>query len=139
MTLEGHQRMLDQILSDPPTRGSSSSTPMPSLSEVQRNPVLLEALPVGAIVALLRQVRHLAADLDAAFYEAVVRSTTDDHAVETPPDRLLTPQAAAEQFGVSKRWLLDHAGQIAGVRRLSRKVVRFSERELGRFFKRAAV
>jgi hypothetical protein len=49
---------------------------------------------------------------------------------------LLTPLAAAARFGVTKRWLLAHADEIPGVRRLSRKIVRFSERRLARFLER---
>ena len=98
---------------------------------------MLEALSVSAIVALRRQVSHLAADLDAAFCQAMTRTTTHDRPAQTPADRLLTPEAAAERFGVSKRWLLDHADEIAGVRRLSRKIVRFSDRHLERFFNRS--
>lgn len=112
---------------------------MPSLADVQQNPALLEVLSLGAIVALRRQVSHLSADIDAAFCQAMARTTTYDRPVEVPPDRLLTPAAAAERFGVSKRWLLEHAGQIPGVRRLSRKVVRFSERQLERCFRRSSV
>jgi hypothetical protein len=110
---------------------------MPSLVELQQDPVLLEALSVTAIVALRRQVSHLAADLDAAFCQALTQTTAHDRPVETPPERLLTPEAAAERFSVSRRWLLNHAHEIAGVRRLSRKVVRFSERQLERFFNRS--
>ena len=110
---------------------------MPSIAEVQQEPLLLEALSVTAIVALRRQVSHLAADLDAAFCQAMVQTTRRDPPAETLSDRLLTPEAAAERFGVTKRWLLDHADQIAGVRRLSRKIVRFSERHLERFFNRS--
>jgi len=65
---------------------------------------------------------------------------TDQSADEPPyPDRLLTPEAAAERFGVTKRWLLDHTDQIPGVKRLSRKIVRFSKRSLARFFDKSAV
>jgi len=35
--------------------------------------------------------------------------------------------------------LLDHTDQIPGVKRLSRKIVRFSERSLARFFDKSAV
>jgi hypothetical protein len=52
------------------------------------------------------------------------------------PDRWLTPEAAASRFGVTKRWLLAHADEVPGVRRLSRKIVRFSERRLGRFLEK---
>ena len=131
--------MPDPIVSDPAARSSSPPALMPSLAEVQRDPALLEPLSMSAIVALRRQVSHLAADLDAAFCQAMTRATTSDRPTQTPADRLLTPEAAAERFGVSKRWLLDHADDIAGVRRLSRKIVRFSERRLARFLERTPV
>jgi hypothetical protein len=102
---------------------------------VQRDSTLLESLSATAIVTLRRQVSYLAADLDAAFYKTMTRVKSQDS--ETTSDRLLTPEAAAARFGVTKRWLLDHADQFA-VRRLSRKVVRFSERHLERFFNRTS-
>lgn len=46
---------------------------------------------------------------------------------------------AADRFGVTRRWLLDHADQIPGVKRLSRKVVRFSEQHLEGFLARAGI
>jgi hypothetical protein len=55
---------------------------------------------------------------------------------ESEPERLLTPEVAATRFGVKKRWLLDHADEIPGVKRLSRKTIRFSERRLARFLER---
>jgi hypothetical protein len=130
--------MPGKMVSQPPRR-ANGSTPLPSLAEVQRDPTRLDALSVTAIVALRRQVSHLAADLDAAFYYALAQSGRQDQRAETPSDRLLTPEAAAARFGVTKRWLLEHADHIAGVRRLSRKIVRFSERHLERFFNRPSV
>ncbi len=126
-------------MSDLSTRSSSPPAPVPSLAEVQRDPVLLEALSVAAIVALRRQLSHLAADLDAAFCQAIAQIARHDRPAESPSDRLLTPEAAAARFGVTKRWLLDHADDIAGVRRLSRKIVRFSERRLERFLEQRSV
>ena len=118
---------------------SISSAPTPCLADVLRDPVLLEALSLGAIVELRRQVSHLAADLDAALCQAIARTTTCNRLIEAAPDQLLTPEAAADRFGVSKRWLLEHADQIPGVHRLSRKIVRFSERQLERFLSRKSV
>lgn len=48
-------------------------------------------------------------------------------------DRLLTPIEAAERLGVSSRWLYRHAGSLPFTRRLSRKVLRFSEAGLNRY------
>ncbi len=121
-----------------PSRDPSVPAPVPSLAEVQQDPAILDGVPVTVIVDLRRQVSHLAADLDAAFCQAIIQPRKQDHRSEAEPDRLLTPDAAAERFGVTKRWLLDHADQIPGVRRLSRKIVRFSERRLARFLDRTA-
>jgi hypothetical protein len=81
----------------------------------------------------------LAADVDAVLYRILSEAGTKDQRSDAEPDRLLTPQAAAARFGVTKRWLLDHADEIPGVRRLSRKIVRFSERRLARFLERTSV
>ena len=121
------------------SRPTSLPAPMPSLAEVQRDPTILTGLPVPVIVDLRRQVSHVAADLDAAFYQAISQAGAQDHRADAEPDRLLTPEAAALRFGVTKRWLLDHADEIPGVRRLSRKIVRFSERRLARFLDRTPV
>ena len=121
------------------SRHSSLPVPMPSLAEVQRDPTILTGLPVPVIVDLRRQVSHLAADLDAAFSQAMTQAGAQNHRADAEPDRLLTPDAAALRFGVTKRWLLDHADEIPGVRRLSRKIVRFSERRLARFLDRTPV
>jgi hypothetical protein len=91
------------------------------------------------VVDLRRQISHLAADVDAALYRTLSEAWMNDQRSGAEPDRLLTPEAAAARFGVTKRWLLDHADDIPGVRRLSRKIVRFSERHLARFLERTSV
>ena len=112
---------------------------VPTLGEVQKDPAILSRMPLAVIVDLRRQVNHLVADIDAAFYSAVVEAQRPDHHAEARPDQLLTPAAAAERFGVTKRWLLAHANDIPGVRRLSRKTIRFSERRLARYLDRTRV
>jgi hypothetical protein len=129
-----HDKKVSQPLGSPP-----ESSHGPSLAEVQRDPTLLENLSAATIVTLRRHVSYLAADLDTAFYKAMTRVKSQDPCSEATSDRLLTPEAAAARFGVTKRWLLDHADQFTGVRRLSRKVVRFSERHLERFFNRPSI
>jgi hypothetical protein len=109
------------------------------LAAVQQDPTLLTGLPLPAILELRRQIGHLAADVEAILYQTLTTDPTHDPRVETEPDRLLTPEAAAARFGVTKRWLLAHADDIPGLRRLSRKVVRFSERRLARFLERRPV
>jgi hypothetical protein len=70
-------------------------------------------------------------DLDAATARHAT-STNSPRQQHTDQDRLLSPKEAAASYGVKERWLLDHADEIPGVRRLSRKVIRFSERMLRR-------
>ena len=113
--------------------------PVPTLGDVQNDPSLLGRVPLAVIVDLRRQVSHLAADIDAAFFSVVVEAQRRDPPPEARPDQLLTPDAAAERFGVTKRWLLGHANDIPGVKRLSRKTIRFSERRLARYLDRTPV
>jgi hypothetical protein len=128
-------------MSDHPTPVAAPRSPgpaeVPSLAEVHADPTILARLPLTGLIRLRRQVGHLAADLDAALLTAMAQTP----APEAPQssDRLLSPEAAAERFGVTKRWLLAHADHIPGVRRLSRKTVRFSERHLARFLDKAAI
>lgn len=118
---------------------SSVPAPLPSLAQVQEDRTILDGLSFPVILDLRRQVSHLAADLDAAFFQAVAQARKEGDRSEVEPDRLLTPEAAAARFGVTKRWLLDHADEIPGVKRLSRKIVRFSERRLARSLDRTPV
>lgn len=71
--------------------GASGPGLVPSLAEVQRDPTILEVLSVTTIVALRRQVSHLAADLDAAFCQAMMQASRQERHPEVPSDRLLTP------------------------------------------------
>lgn len=123
-------------MSQPRSRSPMSET-MPSLTEVQQDPTILTGLPLPVIVDLRRQISHLVADVDAVLHQTLTEVRTKDQRSDI--DRLLTPEAAAARFGVTKRWLLDHAEEIPGVRRLSRKIVRFSDRRLARYLERTPV
>ncbi len=118
------------------SRGLAGPARLPSLGTVQEDPTILAGLPLTVIVDLRRQVSHLAADLDAVLFNAVADARRPDHHAEVRDNRLLTPAEAAARFGVTKRWLLDHAGEMPGVKRLSRKTIRFSERRLARYLDR---
>lgn len=122
-----------------PPRRSIVPAIRPSLGEVQQDPTILTGLPLPVVVDLRRQISHLAADVDAVLYQTLIEARTPDQRSNAEPDRLLTPETAAARFGVTRRWLLDHADEIPGVLRLSRKIVRFSERRLARFLNRTPV
>lgn len=110
----------------------------PSLNEVMDNLALIDRLTLEALVDLRRQLRHLDAELDAGILRLMAQGSRRPRAQESEPEQLLTPEAAAARFGVKRRWLLDHASEIPGVTRLSRKTVRFSERRLARFLERSS-
>jgi hypothetical protein len=121
------------------SKGLTVPARLPSLGDVQADPAILAGLPVAVILDLRRQVHHLAADLDAALFGAVAEGRRPDHHAEVGHDQLLTPAEAAARFGVTKRWLLEHAGEIPGVKRLSRKIIRFNETRLARFLNKTPV
>ena len=119
-----------------PSRPATVRASKPSLVAVQQDPTILTGLPLPVILELRRQISHLAADVDAVLYQTMTEPGALHERSALEPDRLLTPEAAAAQFGVTRRWLLEHADEIPGVRRLSRKIVRFSERRLARFLEK---
>jgi hypothetical protein len=118
---------------------SGAPVNVPSLLDVYKDPTVLKGLPLRVIVTLRRQSSQLAADLDAAVVTTLANSITQDRWPAADADKLLTPEEAAARFGVSRRWLLDHADTMPGVKRLSRKVIRFSERRLARFLDRGLI
>lgn len=119
-----------------PSRSATVPASSLSLAAVQQDPTILTGLPLPVILELRRQISHLAADVDAVLYQTMTEPGTQHERSAVEPDQLLTPEAAAAQFGVTRRWLLEHADEIPGVRRLSRKIVRFSERRLARFLEK---
>ena len=117
-------------------RALATGESMPPLAELGRNPSLISTLSAPAIVELRRQLGHLAADLDAALYLLTAPATNQDTRKDNEPDQLLTPETAAARFGVTKRWLLSHAHEIPGVKRFTRKTIRFGQRQLARFLEK---
>ncbi len=108
-----------------------SPTPVPGLSELQADRTILARLPLDVLLDARAQVAHLEVDLDVAISRQMARHT-QPRQPEAESNRLISPEVAATRFGVKRRWLLDHANEIPGVKRLSRKTIRFSERKLAR-------
>lgn len=87
-----------------------------------------ELLPPGASVTLPREalLEALGAKGPALVADASPRSE---------PDHWFTAEETATKLNVSVRWCYDHADQL-GVRRLSRRCVRFSARAVERHMNR---
>jgi hypothetical protein len=101
------------------------ATRAPGLDALSADPSVFAALPPHMQSALYEKVAAL---------EASLRAKILMRPAQIPPrpeeDHLLTPQEAAAMFKVNRRWLLAHADQIPGVRRLSKKTIRFNEQKL---------
>jgi predicted DNA-binding transcriptional regulator AlpA len=104
---------------------------VPSLAQLVEAPALLQGLPLDVLLELQRQVGHVAVDLAAA----IARSQAQPAITPTQagPERLLTPTEAAARLGTTVQWMYRHAGSLPFTRRLSRKVLRFSEAGLQRW------
>jgi hypothetical protein len=81
----------------------------------------LERLPSGASLTLPRD------ELLAA-----IGATTPTPPAPAEADQLITAEDAAARLSVSPRWVYDHA-DVLGVRRMSRRCVRFSARAVERY------
>ncbi len=81
----------------------------------------------------------LLGDLERIRVMAWMRLSAPDVATRAPTrarsgkDRLLTAREAAAVLGVSARWIYDHADELPGTQRLSRRCLRFSENALRRW------
>lgn len=89
-------------------------------------------LPLEHAAALLIEL----APLQAALVARLSAPAPVVPASRADADRLLLPREAAERLGVTVRWLYDHAARLPFARRLSRKVLRFSEVGLGNWLAR---
>lgn len=100
-----------------------------SLDDVASDPNRVMDIPLSIATALLARCAIaqgvLVARLLALHGQA---QESARHSVET--DRLLSPAEAAGLLGVTPRWLYRRAQGLPFTRRLSRKVLRFSERGL---------
>jgi len=93
----------------------------------------VSSFPLEAIPALLGNLEQLKAALWARLNEP--RSTPDPGPRREADERCayLRPEEAARVLGVPVRWLYRHHRQLPFARKLSRKVLRFSEPGLRRW------
>jgi predicted DNA-binding transcriptional regulator AlpA len=107
--------------------------PIALLDQIARDPRAASSLSPETALALLAQVAIVQAALVARLLTAQAEIGSRRAPSPDPPDRLLTPHQAAERLGVTSRWLYRHAPRLPFTRRLSRKVLRFSEAGLWRW------
>jgi len=89
---------------------------------IDRLRALAESVPPGGSVTIPRD--WLAGELSSTDVGPIAPA-------KEASERLLTADEAATRLGVSVRWVYDHAHEI-GVRRLSRRCVRFAEAAVDR-------
>jgi predicted DNA-binding transcriptional regulator AlpA len=108
------------------------SRPAP-LDQIMADPRAAIDLSHEAALALLAQVAMIQAALVARLLSDQAETAGRHTPAPEMPDRLLTPNETAERLGVTSRWLYRHARHLPFTRRLSRKVLRFSEAGLRRW------
>jgi predicted DNA-binding transcriptional regulator AlpA len=86
---------------------------------------LAESLPPGTAVLVPREW----------LLELLQATNGAPQANGTGSDRMLTAEEAGQLLGTPERWVYNHANQL-GVRRLSRRCVRFPESAVRRYLER---
>lgn len=106
------------------------TAPLPTLDDLAADPAKVAGLPPSAVQTLTLRCAAVLAALAAH-----QPSNGAGAGTVAPPaeDRLLTPEETATRLGITPRWLYRHANRLPFTRRLSRKVLRFSEAGLGRW------
>lgn len=103
---------------------------VPGLVEIVQHPERVDAVDRNTAAVLLG---HLEA-IRARLWTRLLAHYGDDHRYgesdAREEDRLLTPDDAARLLRVTVTWLYRHHKQLPFSRRISRKVLRFSERGL---------
>jgi predicted DNA-binding transcriptional regulator AlpA len=104
---------------------------MNPLAELIDTPERITEIPAAAVPVLLAKLASVQSLLTSRL---LLDSTT--RSVEpavTDNERLLTAKEAAPILGVTPHWLYRHAKKLPFTRRLSRKVLRFSESGIRRY------
>ncbi len=98
----------------------------PTLEDLLETPAKVAELSSEELPVLLAQVAALQSNLAARLLKHPARPT-DPLKIESTPDRWLNANEAAPLLGVTPRWLYRHWKQLPFARKLSRKVLQFSE------------
>ncbi|MEW6775620.1 MAG: helix-turn-helix domain-containing protein [Bdellovibrionota bacterium] len=88
-------------------------------------PERISEVPPERIPSLLVRLSGLFSALSARLLDFPRKAAKERE--EIPQDRLLTAAEAAPILGVTVQWLYRHAKELPYARKLSRKVLRFSE------------
>ena len=98
---------------------------IPKLSDLLEKPERVSSLPPEAIPAMRGELARL--DTLLLMRVAMARSNGNSRNESLEADNWLSAEQAAPILGVTPRWLYRHSKQLPFARRISRKVLRFSE------------
>jgi predicted DNA-binding transcriptional regulator AlpA len=102
------------------------------LNALFRDPTRLPHVPPGRIATLIGLVRLFEARLVRSELQ-LSEPPRSSVSPEEPSDRLLTPQEAARMLGVTVPWLHRRSRKLPFARKLSHKVIRYSEAGIRRY------
>ena len=111
------------------TTAQQSEATWKKLIESLSEPSLTGSVPRDKIPAVMAALAAAQTQLSARLLAAPAPKATE----RLEDDRLLTAEEAAPVLGITPHWLYRHANQLPFARRLSRKVLRFSESGLKKY------
>lgn len=103
----------------------------PTLADLLQSPERIAELPVESVPSFLAQLATLQSGLYARLLLHPARPPVEAETNED--DRWLTAEEAAPLIGVTPRWLYNRWKQLPFSRKLSHKVLRFSEKGIRRY------
>ena len=104
---------------------------VPSLDEVAADPGRLAELPIDVLLDLRRKSGIVTVEVDVAIARRSAQAASQEPS--PVPDRLISAEEVVRIAGVTRSWLLRHTSTLPFVRKLSHKVVRYSEHGLRRW------
>ncbi len=100
---------------------------VPTLVELLADPMRGRDLAPREAAELLVSLAALQASLVARVVDRAIEKPMAGAEAEPPPDRLLTVGQLAKMLEVKPRWIYCHADEIPGLKRLTRRTMRFRE------------